>query len=117
MTRDSDIELDEDDDDDHGDLMMTMKDSISRRAFGPVVRLMTDALPQPQQPPAKHSGNGHRTTNVLINILFNCGLLTLNTARVLPNYAPCVASVCHTLANIADKPSPVPISYYTGIPI
>jgi len=43
VTRDSDIEFDEDDDDDHGDLMMTMRESIAQRAFGPVVRLMTDA--------------------------------------------------------------------------
>lgn len=43
VTRDSDIELDEDDDDDHGDLMMTMRESIAKRPFGPVVRLLTDA--------------------------------------------------------------------------
>jgi polyphosphate kinase len=42
VTRDSDIELDEDDEDDQGDLMMTMRESIAQRAFGPVVRLMTD---------------------------------------------------------------------------
>jgi polyphosphate kinase len=42
VTRDSDIELDEDDDHDHGDLMMDMRESIARRAFGPVVRLMVD---------------------------------------------------------------------------
>ncbi|MCC7022879.1 MAG: polyphosphate kinase 1 [Thermomicrobiales bacterium] len=42
VTRDSDIELDEEDDDDQGDLMMTMRESIAQRAFGPVVRLMTD---------------------------------------------------------------------------
>jgi polyphosphate kinase len=41
VTRDSDIELDEDDDDD-GDLMITMRESIAQRAFGPVVRLMVD---------------------------------------------------------------------------
>jgi polyphosphate kinase len=41
VTRDSDIELDEDDDD-QGDLMMTMRESIAQRAFGPVVRLMVD---------------------------------------------------------------------------
>jgi polyphosphate kinase len=43
VTRDSDIELDEDDDDDQTDLMMTMRESIAQRAFGPVVRLMTDS--------------------------------------------------------------------------
>ena len=42
VTRDSDIELDEDDDDDHNDLMETMREHIAQRAFGPVVRLMTD---------------------------------------------------------------------------
>ncbi len=43
LTRDSDIELaEDDDDDDESDLMMTMRESISRRAFGPVVRLMVD---------------------------------------------------------------------------
>ena len=46
VTRDSDIELDADDDGDDGDdeidLMMTMRESISQRAFGPVVRLMVD---------------------------------------------------------------------------
>ncbi len=44
VTRDSDIELDEeeDSDDDQADLMMTMRESISQRAFGPVVRLMVD---------------------------------------------------------------------------
>lgn len=42
VTRDSDIELDEDDDDDHGDLMVIMRESIAQRAFGPVVRILTD---------------------------------------------------------------------------
>jgi polyphosphate kinase len=42
VTRDSDIELDEDDDDEQNDLMMTMRESIAQRAFGPVVRLMVD---------------------------------------------------------------------------
>lgn len=42
VTRDSDIELDDDDDDDHGDLMELMREHIAQRAFGPVVRLMTD---------------------------------------------------------------------------
>ena len=42
VTRDSDIELDEDDEDDHNDLMETMREHIAQRAFGPVVRLMTD---------------------------------------------------------------------------
>jgi polyphosphate kinase len=43
VTRDSDIDLEEDDDgEDETDLMMTMRESISRRAFGPVVRLMVD---------------------------------------------------------------------------
>ncbi len=42
VTRDSDIDLDDDDDDDDSDLMMTMRASISQRAFGPVVRLMVD---------------------------------------------------------------------------
>jgi polyphosphate kinase len=42
VTRDSDIELDEDDEDDHSDLMETMREHIAQRAFGPVVRLMTD---------------------------------------------------------------------------
>ncbi len=42
VTRDSDIELDEDDDDDQVDLMITMRESIAQRAFGPVVRLMVD---------------------------------------------------------------------------
>ena len=41
VTRDSDIELDEDDDDE-GDLMMSMRESIAQRAFGPVVRLMIE---------------------------------------------------------------------------
>ena len=41
VTRDSDIELDEHEDD-HDDLMMTMRESIAQRAFGPVVRLMVD---------------------------------------------------------------------------
>ena len=41
VTRDSDIELDEDDEDDHADLMETMREYIAQRAFGPVVRLMT----------------------------------------------------------------------------
>ncbi len=44
VTRDSDIELDEEDDaDDREDLMAVMRESISQRAFGPVVRLMVDA--------------------------------------------------------------------------
>ena len=43
VTRDSDIEFDEDDDDDQSDLMMTMRESIAHRAFGPVVRLMIDS--------------------------------------------------------------------------
>ncbi|MFT4036735.1 MAG: polyphosphate kinase 1 [Thermomicrobiales bacterium] len=43
VTRDSDIELDDDDEDDHGDLMETMREHIAQRAFGPVVRLMTNA--------------------------------------------------------------------------
>jgi polyphosphate kinase len=43
VTRDSDIELDEDDgDDDEVTLMTVMRDSIAQRAFGPVVRLMID---------------------------------------------------------------------------
>jgi polyphosphate kinase len=42
VTRDSDIELDEEDDDD-ADLMLTMRESIAQRAFGPVVRLAIDA--------------------------------------------------------------------------
>ncbi len=43
VTRDSDIELDEDDgDDDEVNLMTVMRDSIAQRAFGPVVRLMID---------------------------------------------------------------------------
>ncbi len=42
VTRDSDIELDEDDDDE-ADLMLTMRESIAQRAFGPVDRLMVDA--------------------------------------------------------------------------
>jgi polyphosphate kinase len=42
VTRDSDIELDEDDDGDDGDLMITMRESIAQRAFGPVVRLVVD---------------------------------------------------------------------------
>jgi polyphosphate kinase len=47
VTRDSDIELDEDDDDEQGDLMITMRESIAQRAFGPVVRLMIDgAMPE-----------------------------------------------------------------------
>lgn len=47
VTRDSDIELAEDDvDDDDGDLMLTMRESIAQRAFGPVVRLMVrDSMP------------------------------------------------------------------------
>ncbi|MFN8592906.1 MAG: polyphosphate kinase 1 [Thermomicrobiales bacterium] len=41
VTRDSDIELDEDDgDEEEGALMSTMRESIAKRAFGPVVRLM-----------------------------------------------------------------------------
>ncbi|MFM9105673.1 MAG: polyphosphate kinase 1 [Chloroflexota bacterium] len=42
VTRDSDITLDEHDDDDEGDLMISMRESIAQRAFGRVVRLMTD---------------------------------------------------------------------------
>ena len=43
VTRDSDIDLDEEeDDDDRTDLMMTMRESIAQRSFGPVVRLMVD---------------------------------------------------------------------------
>ena len=42
VTRDSDIEFDDEDDPDQMDLMDTMRESISRRAFGPVVRLMID---------------------------------------------------------------------------
>lgn len=42
VTRDSDIEFDEEDDDDQGDLMISMRESIAQRAFGPVVRLMTE---------------------------------------------------------------------------
>ena len=41
VTRDSDIELDELEDDDDTDMMITMRESIALRAFGPVVRLMT----------------------------------------------------------------------------
>jgi polyphosphate kinase len=44
VTRDSDIELaEDDDDDDDGDLMLTMRESIAQRAFGPAVRLMVDS--------------------------------------------------------------------------
>lgn len=47
VTRDSDIELDEDESDEEGDLMMTMRESIAQRAFGPVVRLMVPrAMPE-----------------------------------------------------------------------
>ncbi|MBA2518773.1 MAG: polyphosphate kinase 1 [Chloroflexia bacterium] len=42
VTRDSDIELDELDDDDETDMVITMRESIALRAFGPVVRLMTE---------------------------------------------------------------------------
>ena len=44
VTRDSDIDLDDEEDSDDGqaDLMMTMRESISQRPFGPVVRLMID---------------------------------------------------------------------------
>ncbi len=42
VTRDSDIELDDEDDPDQLDLMNTMRESIAQRAFGPVVRLMVD---------------------------------------------------------------------------
>ena len=42
VTRDSDIELQEEEDLQE-DLMMTMRESIAQRAFGPVVRLMVDA--------------------------------------------------------------------------
>src|SRR4029453_1536812 len=42
VTRDSDIELGDEDDPDQLDLMNTMRESIARRAFGPVVRMMVD---------------------------------------------------------------------------
>ena len=43
VTRDSDIDLDEDGgDDDEVNLMTVMRESIAQRAFGPVVRLMID---------------------------------------------------------------------------
>lgn len=42
VTRDSDIELDELDDDDDTDMMITMRESIALRAFGPVVRFMSE---------------------------------------------------------------------------
>jgi polyphosphate kinase len=43
VTRDSDIDPDEDGgDDDEGNLMTVMRESIAQRAFGPVVRLMID---------------------------------------------------------------------------
>jgi polyphosphate kinase len=43
VTRDSDIDLAEDDgDDDEVNLMTVMRESIAQRAFGPVVRLMID---------------------------------------------------------------------------
>jgi polyphosphate kinase len=43
VTRDSDINLDEDEgDDDEVNLMTVMRESIAQRAFGPVVRLMID---------------------------------------------------------------------------
>ena len=43
VTRDSDIEPDEDEgDDDEVNLMTVMRESIAQRAFGPVVRLMID---------------------------------------------------------------------------
>jgi polyphosphate kinase len=43
VTRDADIELDdEDDDDDALDLLTTMSASLTQRQFGPVVRLMVD---------------------------------------------------------------------------
>jgi polyphosphate kinase len=43
VTRDSDIDLDEDDGDDiEVNLMTVMRESIAQRAFGPVVRLMID---------------------------------------------------------------------------
>jgi polyphosphate kinase len=43
VTRDSDIDLDEDGgDDDEANLMTVMRESIAQRAFGPVVRLMID---------------------------------------------------------------------------
>lgn len=44
VTRDSDIEWDEeeDSDDDQTTLMTTMRESVAQRAFGPVVRLMID---------------------------------------------------------------------------
>lgn len=48
VTRDSDIELEEEDDDVHGDLMLTMRESIAKRAFGPVVRLVTDTSMPPE---------------------------------------------------------------------
>lgn len=42
VTRDSDIEFDDEEEEEQGDLMMTMRESIAQRAFGPVVRLMID---------------------------------------------------------------------------
>src|SRR5215204_4742992 len=42
VTRDSDIDLDDDGDDDEVNLMTVMRESIAQRAFGPVVRLMID---------------------------------------------------------------------------
>ena len=45
VTRDSDIELDEDGgDDDEVNLKTVMRESIAQRAFGPVVRLMIDRM-------------------------------------------------------------------------
>ncbi len=42
VTRDADIEVDEEDDDASHDLMSSMRESLSQRTFGPVVRLMVD---------------------------------------------------------------------------
>jgi polyphosphate kinase len=47
VTRDADIEPDEEDDDDGHDLMTIMRETLSQRTFGPVVRLMVDrSLPE-----------------------------------------------------------------------
>jgi polyphosphate kinase len=43
VVRDSDINLTEDDDTDRADPMVMMRESIARRAFGPVVRLTVDS--------------------------------------------------------------------------
>lgn len=42
VTRDADIDLDEEDDDASNDLMSSVRESLSQRTFGPVVRLMVD---------------------------------------------------------------------------